>query len=84
MSQTTEKTQSPPNEDGNALEELERLRDDLRVRIHLGGMELRDAFTKLEHEADRLLSAKAPATAHALHDLVVRLRRLAHQLERLG
>jgi hypothetical protein len=60
---------------------LQELRDDIRVRIHLGGMELRDAFENLEREADRLVNRVPPAAMHALNDLAVRLRRVAHALD---
>ena len=51
------------------------------MRIHLGGMELRDAFDKIEHEADHLVAQMQPAATRALNDLGVRLRRIAHALD---
>ena len=60
---------------------LEQLRDEVRVRIHLGGMELREAFDKIEHEADHLAAQVQPAATRALNDLGVRLRRIAHALD---
>lgn len=60
---------------------LEQLRDEIRVRIHLGGMDLRDTFEKLEREADHLMAQVPPAATRALNDLAVRLRRLAHALD---
>jgi hypothetical protein len=60
---------------------LEKLRDDIRVRIHLGGMDLRDAFEKIEHEVDHLVSQVPPAATRALNDVAVRLRRIAHALD---
>jgi hypothetical protein len=68
--------------DGDAVRQsIEQLRDQVRVRIHLGSMDLRDAFEKLEHEADRLVAQLPPAATRALNDLAVRLRRLAHALD---
>ena len=64
-----------------ARESLEQLRDDLRVRIHLGGLELRDAFSKIEHEVDHLVSRAEPVAARALNEVASRLRRLAHALD---
>ncbi len=60
---------------------LAELRDEIRVRIHLGGMELRDAFEKIEREADHLVSKVPPAATRALNDLAARLRRIAHALD---
>jgi hypothetical protein len=64
-----------------AHENLEQLRDELRVRIRLGGMELRDAFDKIEKEADQLVSRAEPVAARALNEVASRLRRLAHALD---
>jgi hypothetical protein len=60
---------------------LTQLRDEIRVRIHLGGMDLKDAFDKLEKEADHLVAQVPPAANRALNDLAVRLRRIAHALD---
>jgi hypothetical protein len=60
---------------------LEQLRDEIRVRIHLGGMDLRDTFEKLEREADHLVAQVPPAATRALNDLAARLRRVAHALD---
>jgi len=49
---------------------LEQLRDEIRVRIHLGGMDLRDTFEKLEREADHLVAQVPPAARR--HDPVRR------------
>jgi hypothetical protein len=69
------------SEAAEARRDLAALRDDLRVRIHLGGMELRDAFDKLEREADRLAAKVPPAATRVLRELAVRLRRIAHALD---
>ena len=72
-------------DDVDALRQsLSQLRDEVRVRIHLGGMELRDAFEKIEHEADHLAAQVPPAATRALDDLAVRLRRIAHALDGKG
>ena len=36
------------------LEELERLRDEIRMRMHLGGMEAKSAWAELEPKVDDL------------------------------
>jgi hypothetical protein len=65
----------------NLKHSLEQLRDQIRVRIHLGGMDLRDTFEKLEREADHLVAQVPPAATRALNDVAVRLRRVAHALD---
>jgi hypothetical protein len=60
---------------------IEQLRDELRVRIHLGGMELREAFDKLEREADHLLAQVPPVAARTLNQIAVGLRRISHELD---
>jgi hypothetical protein len=64
-----------------ARRDLERLRDEVRKRIHLAGMELRDQFEEIEREAEHLANRVEPVAAHALNQLAVRLRRLAHALD---
>lgn len=65
----------------DARQQLAELRDELRVRIHLGGMELRDTFERLEREADHLVAQVPPAAAHALNQVAVKLRQIAHALD---
>jgi len=60
---------------------LQELRDQIRVRIHLGGMELRDAFEKIEREADHLAAQAQPVATRTLNEIAVRLRRIAHALD---
>jgi len=68
-------------EANDARQQLEQLRDEIRVRIHLGGMELREAFERLEREADRVVAQVPPAASHALNQVAVKLRQLAHALD---
>lgn len=69
------------NETAALVQSLAQLRDEIRVRIHLGGMELRETFDKLEHEADHLAAQVPPAATRALNDIAVRLRRVARALD---
>ena len=69
------------NDIANLKHSLEQLRDEIRVRIHLGGMDLRDTFEKLEREVDHLVAQVPPAATRALNDVAVRLRRVAHALD---
>jgi hypothetical protein len=43
-----------PGEIRRALDEVKRLRDEVRVRIHLAGMDAKDAWHKLEPRIDKL------------------------------
>jgi hypothetical protein len=64
-----------------ARQKLAQLRDEVRVRIHLGGMELRDAFDQIEREADHLVRKAEPVAAHVINRLAVRMRGIAQALE---
>lgn len=82
MSNLTGADKAVARNDVDALRQsLSQLRDEVRVRIHLGGMDLRDAFEKIEHEADHLAARVPPAATRALNDLAARLRRIAHALD---
>lgn len=55
--QTEPRTQDkPPSPDvlRARLDELKTIRDDIRVRIHLAGMDAKDAFHKIEPRIDKL------------------------------
>jgi vacuolar-type H+-ATPase subunit H len=43
-----------PGELRRAFDEVKRLRDEVRVRIHLAGMDAKDAWKKLEPRIDKL------------------------------
>lgn len=46
----------------DALANLRTLRDELRVKIHLGGMDARRRLDELEHDFERIQSAAKHAT----------------------
>jgi hypothetical protein len=75
-----EKTEAK-QEANDARQRLQQLRDEIRVRIHLGGMELRETFERLEREADHLVAQVPPAAAHTLNQVAVQLRKIAHALD---
>lgn len=82
MSDLSKTNKVESNNDTAAVKRsLEQLRDEIRVRIHLGGMDLRDTFEKLEREADHLVAQVPPAATRALNDVAARLRRVAHALD---
>ncbi len=69
-------------EDG--LNHLRALRDDIRVRIHLGTMDAKDAWTSLEPQidhAERLAKDASHAASTAVHEAVERLRAFSSSLK---
>jgi hypothetical protein len=73
-----------------AVTELEGLRDDIRVRIHLAGMELKQVWDDVDRRylalRDAANGAKADALERARHGLVgirTELRDLRERLDRL-
>ncbi|HSN98085.1 MAG TPA: hypothetical protein VLS89_07290 [Candidatus Nanopelagicales bacterium] len=66
------------------LESLQTMRDEIRVRIHLAGMEAKDAWNRLEpklYEAERLAEEVSDASRAAMNDLVTRARELRSSLK---
>jgi len=57
--------------------ELKQLRDELRVRLHLGTMDARDAFATIEHEVDHVGRDISQATQGALVKAREQLKALA-------
>jgi hypothetical protein len=65
------------------LTEVEGLRDDLRVRIHLAGMDLRDAWSKLETRYETLAAKARHERDDALAALVQGFEDLRKELHAL-
>lgn len=59
---------------------LRELRDEIRVGLHLAGMDVRDAFEALEREAERVVNEVPAADERRLAEIATRLRRLAAEL----
>ena len=60
----------------NVLAELRKLRDEIRVQVHLGGMDAKKAWDELEPklaDADRMAEN---ATEEAYREVVATLRKL--------
>jgi hypothetical protein len=55
---------------------LRTLRDELKVRIHLAGMEARRSFEQLDAETDKLLGKAERASRDTLEDIIEKLRKL--------
>lgn len=57
---------------------LKTLRDELRVHVHLASMDAREAFARIEREAEHLVAAPS---RKALGALVERLERLRDSIQ---
>lgn len=69
-----------------ARAQLKTLRDEIRVHLHLGSMDLKDAWKKMEprfEEAERVVGEVSDATRHATSDLLKRASELRDALHRL-
>lgn len=65
------------------LDALTELRDEIRVKIHLAGMDAKDAWNRLEpkvHEVEAAAAEVSETARHALHDVVQRMRELRTKL----
>jgi hypothetical protein len=63
---------------------LGALRDEIRLKLHLGGMDLRDAWQQIEPEVDSLLAKARRSTAAKLaqaRSLIPRLMGFRDRLE---
>lgn len=59
---------------------LKTLRDELKLKMHLAGMELKSEWDRLEPEVERAVSSAAIVTGEALADLHKRLEELKQRL----
>lgn len=65
----TQETKTGPDKLQARLDELRKLRDEIKVRIHLGELDARDAFLKIEPAVDKAeleLKHVAKGAAHAV------------------
>jgi hypothetical protein len=80
MSDTTTELK---NEIQKSLGLMRTLRDEVRVKLHLAGMDAKDEWKKLEpklQEAERAASEATEATRTAIADAVRRLSKLSSSL----
>ena len=61
-------------------EDAQALRDEIRLKLHLGGMEARDAFHRLERDAEHLAQKLGADSRGAWTDLVQGMKKLRDQL----
>jgi len=57
--------------------DVTRLRDEIRVKLHLGAMDARDAFAHIEHDVEHAARDASQTTKHALEKARKQLRVLA-------
>jgi uncharacterized protein YoxC len=62
---------------------LQQLRDEVRLKLHLAGMDAKDAWAKLEpkvHEAEHLAHEVSETTKHAVEDVLRRVREFSNSI----
>jgi hypothetical protein len=64
------------NEQRDPMALLRTLRDEIKVRIHLAGMEARESFDKLDAETEKLLGKAERASRDKLEDIIEKLRKV--------
>jgi hypothetical protein len=79
MSQTSEELRK---DWAQTKEILKTMRDEIRVRMHLAGMEAKQRFSQLDVEADKLSRDIEKTTRTAVEELVAKLRELRDSLEK--
>ncbi|WP_437721957.1 hypothetical protein [Sorangium sp. So ce861] len=66
-----------------SLESLQTLRDEIRVRLHLAGMEAKDAWNKLEPtllDAEKLAEDVSETSRNALRDILEKVKEFRSSL----
>ena len=74
----TTKTTAPPHH--SARTELKTLLDELRVKMHLGKMEVKDAFQEISREAQKLGRVAEHEAERRAAKLVDRVRSVVESL----
>jgi len=77
---------NPQEQISHALTRVQTLRDEIRVQVHLAGMEAKDAWTRLEPQlvdAERFAKEATEASGKAIHDLVKRAETFLEELTKL-
>ena len=60
---------------------LLQLRDEIRVKVHLAGMDIKDAWATLNADADRVSQETSVAARDALHGLIEQFKALKLRLD---
>lgn len=61
--------------------ELKALRDEINLKVHLAGMDLKDEWKKLEPQAEKMWNELNEATVEAARDLKARVMKVREQLK---
>jgi hypothetical protein len=77
----TTDTNKPKSDLENPVQILRMLRDEIRLRIHLAGMDVREQWDKLDQEAEKLAQRAERASAQALDELIAKLKKLRSSIE---
>lgn len=64
-------------------QEIRTLADEIRVRIHLAGMEAKDMWRDLSREAEKVSHHAAQVTRSALADVIDALRKFNESLKEI-
>jgi hypothetical protein len=62
------------------LKTLKSMHDELKLKIHLAGLEVRSEWEELEPRLEKALNNAAEATTEALEDLQIRLEAIRRRL----
>ena len=71
------------SQDRSLLDELERIAEEVRVRIHLAGMDIKDEWNKLEprvFEARQKIDAATEPPRRLIEELVQRAKKIRDAL----
>lgn len=60
--------------------QLKELRDEIKVKMHLAGMDVKDAWNEMSEEAEKLSSEISHDTKEALEKVVKRFRAFSDSL----
>ena len=63
-------------------QDLRALRDEVRLKLHLAGMDLKTEWEKLEPQLDRAASSAAIVSGEVMGDLKKRLTELRSRIEK--
>ena len=63
-------------------QDVKALADEVRLKIHLAGMDLRDEWARLEPQLDRAAGNAAVVSGEVLSDLKKRLTELRQRLQK--
>ncbi len=61
--------------------QVQALTDQIRVRLHLAGMDVKDAFHDLEKQAEKIGRSASKTAKTALQDIAGKLQKLADGID---